>query len=180
MNDYIKKLESEKHKEELALMKSSEKYNYQALSEENKQLKQMIEVFQINIKNLLEDNLKFKNENERLEKELKNFTSASVANEDAEKDSRKTFSQGKAPLKKKVIGNNNKKSISNLDKNDSIIKRKLKEEKNYNEDNEDSNTSLNNKTSSELKNKLKSSIIDKLTSDNDLYKNKKDLEELQK
>ncbi len=169
-------MEAEKQNNDKAIKNSTEKYCNEALLEENKQLSFMIEDFKINIKNLLEDNLKFKAGNEKLEAELK----TAKAHLNNEKSLKKSSSFGKIPVQNKTKinikgNNNNKKGFSS-----NRIKSENKESSSENLfDAEELNDSAR-KASFELKNKLKSSIIENLINENEFYNNKKDFEDMQK
>lgn len=137
----------------------------------------MIKDFKINIKNLLEDNLRFKAENEKLEAELKTLN----ANLNSEKSLKKSSSLGKIPVQ-------NKTKVTNIKNNNSFKKtfssNRMKTENrdssvDYPLDAEELNNSAS-KASFELKNKLKSSIIENLITESEFYNNKKEFEDLQR
>lgn len=161
----------------MAVLSTTEKYNNEALLEQNKQLNIMVEDFKINIKNLLEDNLKFKAENERLEAELKTLK----ADLNNEKSLKKSSSFGKIPVQNKTKTTNIK---GNSNSKQGLSSNCSKEENNEsNPDNTQGGEELNNsasKTSANLKNKLKSSIIQNLITESEFYNNKKEFEDLQR
>lgn len=185
LTEYISKLEFDKQNQNINPLNSEylnqEKIKFDSeikqFKEDNSQLRAMVDDFQINIKNLLEDNLKFKSENEKLIQDITIL--------------KNTLYQANNNLNPTNINNlNNYKNNPNRNFKDNsnsntprkgILSKDFINENSAKENEENSNSQIqgiNLNSKDYLKNKLKESILENLLNDNNLLKKKKEDEDV--